>query len=341
MTPTTLMRGLAIMTVAGILAACEPIAMKADIEWDVEEFLSPKTLSWSFKNPDPMSTFSLYAPTMSDDGSTILLGTGSGGVYVSRDSGATWISRSLSVGDIVQATGISSDGEIMLVGRKDGSLYRSVDGGLTWAPLATTPSTAAWTAVAVSSDGQIMAAPSGYDSILVSENGGDSWIARPTPMSSSPKFVALSDDGSTLVAVGSYRAYISGDQGRSWVETLSANSQYIRCFGLSGDGKTIAVSADAKTFLLSRDRGDHWMTGTSPGSANYLTSIAISTFGTRLVACEFYVTSSNTAHVSYDAGASWSAFPGLSVAMVNGAAASSNATGVVVIDRASGVHIGR
>ncbi|HOX33856.1 MAG TPA: YCF48-related protein [Spirochaetales bacterium] len=325
------------------LASCEPIAIKDFIEDSLEEFQAPKSLSWNRVIPDPDNgSYSLYCAASSDDGSTILLGNGSGGVFVSRDGGSSWLSRSLSVGDYVASVAMSADGERMIAGRRNGSVYRSTDGGGSWTALAlpALPS-AYWTSLASSADGMVLAAPSGSYSVLISTDGGDSWNAKIPASGDSPVYLAMSADGQILLAASSYTVYRSENGGSSWT-TVRSGSSYIRALGMSRDGNSAAISADGQELYLSENGGGTWSQRTSPGTSNYVSSLSFSRYGRRILACETYVTSSNTAHVSYDGGATWSALSSLSFASgINTGAMSASGARLFVIDRASGLFIGK
>jgi hypothetical protein len=119
---------------------------------------------------------------MSDDGNVIaLVGNSAGGptagngIYVSRDSGASWTRPFALVADY-SAVAMSGDGRIIgvtvsnpnpdvpaeTVARASGRVLRSTDGGATFGALAMPGSDSNWRAMAMSSDGNKLAAATGY-----------------------------------------------------------------------------------------------------------------------------------------------------------------------------------
>lgn len=123
-----------------------------------------------------------YRLAMSDDGNVIAVvgnsvggPTAGNGIYVSRDSGASW-TRPVSLVADYSAVAMSPDGRIIgvtvsdpnpnespdTVARASGRVLRSTDGGVTFGAL-TMPSTDTdWRAIAMSSDGNKLAAATGY-----------------------------------------------------------------------------------------------------------------------------------------------------------------------------------
>jgi photosystem II stability/assembly factor-like uncharacterized protein len=106
----------------------------------------------------------LTSTASSSDG-TRLVATGNGSqIYISTDSGATWVANNSAVSGNLTAVASSADGsQLAATSSGSGHVFTSADSGATWTQRIGAP-TASWTDIASSADGsQLVAVTSGGD----------------------------------------------------------------------------------------------------------------------------------------------------------------------------------
>ena len=178
----------------------------------------------------------------SDSGAVVVVVDTSNGIYVSTDSGATWIQR--QTGTQWQDAGVSGDGTKMIAyrdgttGSEDGKgCYLSTDSGASWN--LSFGYARGW-ACAISDDGQILFAVMHVDatsvtSLLKSSNGGTSWTVISTGVVLGPN-VACSANGQYIQWGNKY----SDNSGVSFINILTGTS-FPRA-SVSDDGKNIVYT---------------------------------------------------------------------------------------------------
>lgn len=158
---------------------------------------------------------------MSDDGSKMVASAYGEKIWISTDTGDIWEEATSSPSENWLDVAISSDGSKILAAGD--SLYTSSDGGTTWVPASTvgTRQWFQWRGVAMSSDGSKMAA-CGYGEIWTSMDTGDTWLREANFDTDAYLYpgsgndvnsgmitkVAISSDGSTMVAVAASPGYV-------------------------------------------------------------------------------------------------------------------------------------
>ena len=228
-------------------------------------------VSWTRVTPNSNTYW--ISITSSDDGKKIAVADysnngypGSGYVYVSADTGATWTKQLGSGPKNWQLVKYFAHGT-RLAGSVGGYLYFSSDDGNSWAT-SSVPQGNNCYSLAVSSEGDKIVAACGmnlYTSIdsgvtWATFNGGGNWVS-----------VAMSTDGKKMFAFNNsdYGVYKSTDFGVTWTKKFSRPSN-----GWAGD--SIAVSPDGTVVLLSvyngylyqsPDSGESWANIGSDGGA--------------------------------------------------------------------------
>ena len=209
------------------------------------------------------------AVTSSADG-TKLAASGSGGVFTSTDSGATW---ELRTNINFQSLASSADGT-MLVGSATFNVYTSTNSGITWGL-----SSGIGSCVASSADGtRLVTAYYAYPGFLLggiftSTNAGLDWKQTSAPLDLSTGWNALasSADGTRLAATigatswptGPGPIYTSRNAGGTWFATGSPISHW----------SSIACSADGIKLVAAGVGGVH--TSTASGATwTWITNIA-------------------------------------------------------------------
>jgi hypothetical protein len=141
---------------------------------------------------------SCTAVASSTDGSRLVATTSSGQIYISTDSGATWIAQNTPVTGQISSVASSSDGSMLAIttGGSSGSIYASSDSGATWRQLAGAPA-GSWAAIASSADGSQLAAAVYGGKIYVSSQS--STTTGPTGYLFGPQHSAIE-----LIYAGNY-----------------------------------------------------------------------------------------------------------------------------------------
>jgi hypothetical protein len=223
----------------------------------------------------------------SADGTRLAAAAG-GAIYVSSDSGNTWMQSvlplvhsapSFTFPSPVNGLASSADGmKLVTLGacascdQPDG-IYHSSDGGLTWSGAFTPGATNSWGTVASSADGVHLAATgvnvkTHASVIYLSSDSGVSWQLSSAPSSAHWTALASSAEGRKLVAVSSYPSglYRSVDFGATWQPLPGAPQQNWSSVASSADGTTlVAGSGDFNgNIYISTDSGATWSSANSP-----------------------------------------------------------------------------
>jgi hypothetical protein len=152
----------------------------------------------------------------------------------------------------------------------------------------------------MSADGNKLVAI-GNDGIYVSNDGAATWSLRPSVGNDSWQSVAISADGSTLVAAnyGGY-IYTSTDDGNVWTEHTATDVHQWQWVAVSANGQTIlGVPYDGSVYR-SVDGGDNWTTLTIPGSQSW-DQVAMSSDGMTIALSDW----DYRLYTSTDKGDSW------------------------------------
>lgn len=243
-----------------------------------------------------VNNFNPYSVAASADGTKLVAG-GGGPIYTSTDSGLTWTLRTnIAAGYYVAS---STDGT-KLVAVGIGSIATSTDSGATWVPQS--PGVGGnWDAVASSADGTKLVALLSSGQIYTSPDSGVSWIPRTAGASLSS--VAMSEDGTKLVAGANNQIYISTNSGVAWTFRTNVNSGATSVASSSDGTKLVAATLFGPVYI-STDSGATWMAQNS-GSRTW-GAVASSSDGTRLVAAVGRNGgASGLIYTSLDSGVTW------------------------------------
>ena len=166
--------------------------------------------------------------------------------YKSTDGGATWTALSALSNSGYGPVCISDNGLIIAVGvTNGGTLWVSSNGGTTFTSKA---STASWYGLSCSSDGKtIFASSLTSGSCALSTDSGVNWTTGINPSGSTGDYrkTACSISGNKLVTVdgnitasGGY-IWVSQDNGTTWSQQASKNTNIWEGLAMTPDGKTI------------------------------------------------------------------------------------------------------
>jgi hypothetical protein len=228
----------------------------------------------------------------SADGSRLIAANydGTGGLYVSINSGATWTETNATAGNW-RAVACSSDGSKLYAALNLGTIYTNSATG--WGISGAT-SGLNWISVACSSDGSKLVAAASLNGIYTSTNFGATWIQQTTGLpsaSTSPNWncVASSANGNNLVAViNGGGIYTSANAGANWAQSttgLPSGSPAWFSVASSADGSKLAAVINGGGIYTSVNSGSSWSQQTNglPASTNW-SSIASSADGSKLAA---------------------------------------------------------
>lgn len=253
--------------------------------------------------------------TCSADGQKLLAAAWSQfNLYSSLNGGATWSSNWIL--GVASPTGIaaSADGtsvaaiEMVWAEWPYGVISTSKDGGNSWR-LENLPADSPldyfyWTGVASSADGKCLAVhadrlPNRAACLAISGDFGLTWPIRNT--SNYWTSVALSGDGSKIVATTLRGIFLSGDSGQSWTfaSALFHNWSSVAC---SIDGTRMFAVASDGAIGCSTNAGGTWAYTLFPFA---LSNVACSADGTTVLVAPGQTL--DPVHVSRDAGGSWTA----------------------------------
>lgn len=235
----------------------------------------------------------------------------------SSDGGATWTEMTsmesrywISVDTSADGQKVFATGFVDVGGSNQSAVFRSIDSGATWSTvIAFDPSSPSlmYGDVSVSEDGQkvVVGSSSG---VMYSANQGATWTSI---WSGDSRGVAISGDGSVIMAQENYVGiHKSTDAGSSWTTVNSSSIGWSR-IGLSTDGlSAIAVSVRSGGqggAFFTRDGGTTWTEpsfNTTFGNNQYASG-AISPDGNTMIASSYY----SSPYVSFDGGVTWSLPP--------------------------------
>ena len=259
-----------------------------------------KAVTWS--SIDSSSDGSVIAATGTDGGSAI---PAAAGVYVSRDSGLSWIKTTLSNTNWVGAA-VSADGNKIVVASYGGQMQRSTNAGATWT---LAPVNDYFTGLASSSDGNYLTAVTNRGCVYISSNAGVSWtkvLTTPSKLNT----IALSSTGQYQYLTNSGNIsgniYKSSDYGATWTDATpsgTGSNLFYTDITTSSDGSVIAASASGPGagIIISTDSGTTWTRATLSPDPGSWSGIASNGDGTRIIASS----SGKDLYLSTDFGTTW------------------------------------
>jgi hypothetical protein len=182
--------------------------------------------------------------------------------------------------------------------------YTSTNSGAAWIsnsePQSVNPAVSYWYYVSSSADGTKLLATTVSSVISVSTNSGMTWLSNNVPSVIDWGPVAMSADGSTLVAAAGGNGhppgfiYISTNWGVNWTPTSAPTNVWVG-LASSADGTKLVAATGAPfpfagAIYTSTNSGITWTQTSAP--SKYWTSVASSADGAKLAAVNFAETSS-------------------------------------------------
>ncbi len=197
------------------------------------------------------------------NGTTVLAGTSSTGVWSTTDNGTTWtqINTGLTFLDVKALAG---SGSTLYAGTNGAGIFRSTDNGATWSALNNGLTNPVINAFAISGT-DVFAATNGSGVLKLT---GTTWAPVNGGISSSARVYSLFANGNDLWAGGeliindSHHIFRSSDKGVTWTATggtntnLSASpSEFVYSFAVNG---TTLLAATFDGVYRSTNNGTNW-----------------------------------------------------------------------------------
>jgi photosystem II stability/assembly factor-like uncharacterized protein len=230
---------------------------------DNVEFASAQISPWTIESSNEIGSL---------DGTIQAAAVNNGLLYVSLDSGNTWVVK-IAGDEKWRSIAMSSDGTILTAVGKNLPIYVSIDSGDTWV---TKDSSRFWVSVAMSSDGTKQTAVVFSGQIYVSSDSGNTWVAKESVRSW--ESVVMSLDGTIQAVAGGAKMFVSSDSGNTWVQ-ISISDRYWRSVAMSSDGTKLTSVVGGGWIFISSDSGNTWVAKLSDSGRDWR-SVAMSSDGT-------------------------------------------------------------
>ena len=250
----------------------------------------------------------------SADGSRLVAAAGvyggDGLIYISTNSGTTWMPSTNAPTELWECVASSADGTKLVAATYDylsGSIYTSTNEGNTWTQQTNTTYGAdedGWNSAASSTDGaRLVTVGLATGEILVSTNFGAYWTASP-PVTNFVRCVASSASGDLLaIGISPGGIYTSTNSGNSWAVTTAPVASWTSIASSADGNKLVACDANFGGIYVSTNAGATWsMTG---APTNIWFSVASSADGTKLIAGAGGDDSPGPIFQSADSGVTW------------------------------------
>jgi photosystem II stability/assembly factor-like uncharacterized protein len=226
----------------------------------------------------------------SADGTKLVANTGNANkVYRSTDSGATW--ALLPIGGFPVTS--TADGNTLIVAASGeaystGAIHISNDAGATWKQATNAPNLG-WYAVRCSADGTVVAALAHGSGVYLSMDSGTHWTLSQSVGLATPPFlvvgaIAMSAEGSNIIAAAAGRVYASTNMGANWFtnNVPQGNSMSV---AISGDGTKCLAAIQNGPIYTSTDSGASWVSNSAPVKTWF--GACSSSDGSKLVAAAY------------------------------------------------------
>lgn len=177
------------------------------------------------------------------------------GLYTSSDYGVTWVHRAAS-GQYWRAVAMSADGSRAVAVSQHGDIATSSNYGATWADAEGQDTS--FQAVASSADGSFVVALDRYGIVYTSTDYGATIEAHEIDEDIITNDIAVSADGSRLVAATQDGVYTSSNYGVDWTLQEDAPSNDWNSVASSSDGSRLVIVGDSTHVFTSEDYGVTW-----------------------------------------------------------------------------------
>ncbi len=229
--------------------------------------------------------------------------SGTGGIYTSTDSGATWSGPNGNSSAQWRSIASSADGSRLVAaiyGGGIGGIY--TNSGATWTATSA-PSGSNWVSVASSADGSKLVAAISGGGIYTSANYGANWTKQTSGLPGNSAWISVASSasgGNLLAAVNGGNIYASANSGATWTAQTGAPSATWYSVASSASGVSLVAAANGGYIYASANSGATWAAQTNAPSTTWL-SVAMSADGGKLAA----VANGGGIYLSINGGATW------------------------------------
>ncbi|MFA6492841.1 MAG: YCF48-related protein [Patescibacteria group bacterium] len=219
--------------------------------------------TWSIKACDDPASCQ-YLSTVSGTGDNVIATGSYGEVYVSHNSGDTWVNESIAVQSTFYPPLFLTASSVVMVG-DNGKIYTSSDAGDNWTEINTGSITSIYGMTTFGTNDVVAVGLSGY--LGVSHDKGEAWTVETDGTTNG--FRAVAACGTSVVAVGinnsdgwSAAVAYSSDSGNTWHSgTFDSvrNLLGVTCF----DANNFIAVGDSGAIAVSSNGGSTWTAKTS------------------------------------------------------------------------------
>jgi hypothetical protein len=237
-------------------------------------------------------------------------------IYISTNSGATWVSNSISsyaqnnlINGRWRSVVSSADGtqlEAVASGGTMGIILISTNSGGTWFTAVNDDSAYFWFDVASSADGSRLIGSNWQGSIYTSTNRGLTWTLTGV-YTIDRAYLASSADGSKLIGASAQgRVVTSTNSGVTWVTNIDRGRLY-DSVASSADGNKLIISSASLSlpgFILVSTNGGATLVTNNVQNISF-NSVACSANGKTMIAGGIYGATNGCIYTSTDFGNTW------------------------------------
>ena len=250
-------------------------------------------MAWVETRPAGDADITWMRAGVSDDGSTILLGSGfgatTGRLWLSTNRGVSWTEQrpnGYDGGRLWMAVAVSGNGQVLIAGEFDttGRIYRSTNGGSSWAEIQPAgDADRRWLRAALDYDGSVIMAFRYQYYVYISSDSGVNW-SYDAAIASTNISIDCSNDGAIMIlGLNPGKMYISTNTGGSFSEVqpvVGDSNEEWNTSAINSDGSVLGCgsyypsAAVLKPYYLSTNLGANWTAQDPPDSAWYDSAIA-------------------------------------------------------------------
>lgn len=234
-------------------------------------------------------------------GSTLYAAT-AGGLLQSNDVGATWSNAYTTTSPV---TALAVAGSMMYIGLQSGSILQNGGSGLVFHEVFHT-SNPVFALTIDGSSPQIVYAAVAFDALYQTKDGGATWTKPGTAaVNANPQALTMSATTPHVVYVGNHnQVFTSTDQGATWHAVANIGFDVRSVYSTAtGSSESLVVGSDQGLFQTT-DAGQTWRNLSGGLSTFLVTGVGVS--GSTVVASA----QDGTSMTSQDGGNTWT-FPGL------------------------------